>query len=367
MLTDLLGCLRSLLRNISNVSALNFDADMVTSISISLLTAPKRATDFRIGAFSTIGSLSSAGTHIRHRVPCCWKWNSSKLYRSIPSSLAKRLRFFISLFRFWIRVCNKRPRFAKAKTHLSENALALTHTHFHPVLLRKVMREQFSVPEILPIAKLFRTLVQIILQLIPGLFFQSPRSSRSFLLGQPCKSAIVKTSYPAMHSPRVLPDKPCNLPATKALADQQHTVETVVIAGFIGPHDFLPNGNSHDLLVHNLQLAHGFPIQLKVWGILSQIEAGMSRDKCGIIYDGLYNKLLLDKPPPGASIANTCVNVLTLTGFTYRGLSPHKFTPVPGVYKSLERTCYIARHLEDLSKANVIAIKLVLVQPTARP
>ena len=29
--------------------------------------------------------------------------------------------------------------------------------------------------------------------------------------------------------------------------------------------------------------------------------------------------------------ANTCVNVLTLTGFTYRGLSPHKFTPVPGV------------------------------------
>jgi hypothetical protein len=24
---------------------------------------------------------------------------------------------------------------------------------------------------------------------------------------------------------------------------------------------------------------------------------------------------------------------LTLTGFRYRGLSPHKFTPVPGVHK----------------------------------
>ncbi len=34
--------------------------------------------------------------------------------------------------------------------------------------------------------------------------------------------------------------------------------------------------------------------------------------------------------------ANTYVNVLTLTGFMYRGLSPHKFTPVPGVRKSFE-------------------------------
>ncbi|MFA4917093.1 MAG: hypothetical protein WC560_10535 [Syntrophales bacterium] len=33
-------------------------------------------------------------------------------------------------------------------------------------------------------------------------------------------------------------------------------------------------------------------------------------------------------PLPSASI---CVNVsIALTGFTYRGLSPHKFTPVPG-------------------------------------
>src|SRR3972149_2819010 len=39
---------------------------------------------------------------------------------------------------------------------------------------------------------------------------------------------------------------------------------------------------------------------------------------------------------PPLPLANTCVNVLTLTGFTYRGLSPHKFTPVPGVHQAIQ-------------------------------
>jgi len=43
-----------------------------------------------------------------------------------------------------------------------------------------------------------------------------------------------------------------------------------------------------------------------------------------------FGRFLAVPPLPSA---NTCVNVLTLTGFMYRGrgLSPHKFTPVPGV------------------------------------
>src|SRR3990172_3384548 len=41
---------------------------------------------------------------------------------------------------------------------------------------------------------------------------------------------------------------------------------------------------------------------------------------------------------PPLPLANTCVNVLTLTGFMYRGLSPHKFTPVPGVPSSIKAT-----------------------------
>jgi len=33
-----------------------------------------------------------------------------------------------------------------------------------------------------------------------------------------------------------------------------------------------------------------------------------------------------------------CQCIFTLTGFTYRGLTPHKFTPMPGVHQALVRT-----------------------------
>ena len=33
-----------------------------------------------------------------------------------------------------------------------------------------------------------------------------------------------------------------------------------------------------------------------------------------------------------------CQCIFTLTGFTYRGLAPHKFTPMPGVHKRIHPT-----------------------------
>src|SRR3990172_1160505 len=48
-----------------------------------------------------------------------------------------------------------------------------------------------------------------------------------------------------------------------------------------------------------------------------------------------FGRFLAVPPLPSA---NTCVNVLTLTGFTYRELSPHKFTPMPGVHQSIKAT-----------------------------
>ena len=41
-------------------------------------------------------------------------------------------------------------------------------------------------------------------------------------------------------------------------------------------------------------------------------------------------------PLPSASIWANGLN--TLTGFTHRGLTPHKFTPVPGVHQTLHQT-----------------------------
>jgi len=42
-------------------------------------------------------------------------------------------------------------------------------------------------------------------------------------------------------------------------------------------------------------------------------------------------------PPDGRSPFRPCLGlVLVLLWFSYRGLAPHKFTPVPGVHKSFE-------------------------------
>jgi len=49
---------------------------------------------------------------------------------------------------------------------------------------------------------------------------------------------------------------------------------------------------------------------------------------------------------------------LTLAGFTYRGLSPHKFTPVPGVHQSLHLTANSSAVFERLCPAS----KQVVIQ-----
>lgn len=54
-----------------NFTASNLGENCVTSCPFVRLTAPNRATDFRVGACSSMGSVSSGGTHIRQRVPCC--------------------------------------------------------------------------------------------------------------------------------------------------------------------------------------------------------------------------------------------------------------------------------------------------------
>ncbi|MCG8531410.1 MAG: hypothetical protein MI749_12190, partial [Desulfovibrionales bacterium] len=52
----------------------------------------------------------------------------------------------------------------------------------------------------------------------------------------------------------------------------------------------------------------------------------------------------LQLPSDGSSRFRPCFRLILLlmlyasTGFTYRGLAPHKFTPMPGVHKELDRT-----------------------------
>lgn len=87
-------CRSSVFRKVSNVAALNVAHSERMNLPVRKLTAPKQATDLRVGAWRRTGSLISGGTHIRHRVPCCWKWHSSTLQSSTPRRRARRCSFF---------------------------------------------------------------------------------------------------------------------------------------------------------------------------------------------------------------------------------------------------------------------------------
>jgi len=66
---------------------------------------------------------------------------------------------------------------------------------------------------------------------------------------------------------------------------------------------------------------------------------GVSLSRLFFFFAGLVS-FALRLPSDSPSRFRPCLRLvlvsrsLTLTGFRYRGLSPHKFTPVPGVHKS---------------------------------
>lgn len=163
----LAACFRSFLRKLWNVMALNFFSNCVTRHPLRMLTAPNKAIDLRVGASSWMGSLSSGGTHILILEPCCWKWHSSKLHKSMLGSFASFRRFFKNLLLFWICFSNQGARFAKPKTKGAKNPLALPGSQIHPITLPQMMRQQFSIPKVLMITQFTRMLAKILAHRLP--------------------------------------------------------------------------------------------------------------------------------------------------------------------------------------------------------
>lgn len=103
--------------------ALNVFSNCVMSWPPLTFIAPNKAMDLRVGAKSWIGSISSGGTHILIHKPCCWKWHSSRLHKSMPRSFARLCPFFKSCLLFWVSFSNQWARFTKSKTQVTKNTL----------------------------------------------------------------------------------------------------------------------------------------------------------------------------------------------------------------------------------------------------
>ena len=53
------------------LSASNIDWVTAINLPVRTFTAPNNAIDFLVGAWRSVGFLSSGGTHMTHRDPCC--------------------------------------------------------------------------------------------------------------------------------------------------------------------------------------------------------------------------------------------------------------------------------------------------------
>jgi hypothetical protein len=219
-------------------------------------TAPNRASDLRVGARNWTGSMSSGGTHILIREPCCWKWHSSRLHRSMPRFLASLRRFFKRYLFFWVGLSNQWTRFPKPKTQVSKNSLALPYPQVHAVGLPEMMGKELPIPEILFISQIAGLPAKVPTYHIPLLCCQPSWPTGPPTIAQTSKAVPFKTANPALNSGRVLPKETPNLRATQTATDQQHSMKSMVIPSLLGSRNLLLNSNAHNGSIGYLKFSH---------------------------------------------------------------------------------------------------------------
>lgn len=249
-------CFNSFFRRVSNVMATNFSHIERTNLPVLKLTAPKQATDLRVGAWDNTGSLTSGDTYIRHRMPCCWKWHSSKLHSSMSVRLASRRSFFKSRDPHRVGLSNLRSGFAQPESHLTKDALTLTYSKLHPVVLPQVLGKQPAVPQVFDMTKLFGGALHISPKRRPLLGIKRGGATGVLSFAQPIQAIFFEPLDPTLHGTWVLSKGVGHLLTTLSASNQQQSMQSMAIARLVGADNFLLNGDTHYLGVSNFQSPH---------------------------------------------------------------------------------------------------------------
>jgi hypothetical protein len=261
-------------------------------------TPPKYALLLRVGAWSTTGSFCSGGTHMRHRVPCCWKWHSSIDQISYRSSPFNRFSFFICSLYCWIGLGNKRSWFAKPKTKLVKKSLALPNTQYLSIPLPYMVHQELPIPHRLLKSKIQRRPAKVFTDSIDVFSTEPVRSTAPFLLSKTSKSIIVEASDPILDSPNATTKHARDLFARHTTACQKNAVELVVIPRLLRSNDFLLNCHLHNITILYVEFLHIGS---------SYIKYRRKPHLFAIIYVAVYNSILVirplfvSSPQPGAS------------------------------------------------------------------
>ncbi len=230
----------------------------MSTCAISYLNAMKKILPdtFWVGACRTTGSISSGGTHMVQRDPCCWKWHSSSNQISRSSLTVSGFSFFISLLCFYICFGNERVLFMPAKFQFVKQTAILTFTHIYTKFFVKMMPKKLSIPKILRISQLTRTLAQILFGGIQHAFIQYSTTFRSKPFFKTSKTTLFKITNPVLNSSRTSSENVNNFVATEPRTYKQYSVQPMVISLFLGSHNFLLNCNSHNISIFYFKLAH---------------------------------------------------------------------------------------------------------------
>ncbi len=237
--------------------ALNFFSNWVNSLPSFVLTAPNKETDFRVGAISKMGSLSSGGTHRVALDPCCWKWHSSKLHRSMLPLWANLRRFFKSLLLLRVGTSDHGSRFSQSKAQLVKESLTLANPHHNLLGLLNMIRQKLSIPEILGVPKLPRRSSQIPIHDLQLLRRQSPTAPRFFMIFQTAESMGLKPLNPPLNSHWMMPKQLSHFIAGPSPTNKQYSMKTMIVTRFLRTKDFILQCDFHNLWVSNFQTSHG--------------------------------------------------------------------------------------------------------------
>ena len=140
---------------------------------------------------------------------------------------------------FRIRMSNLRPWFTEPEAQRPEEALTLTDTQMHRELLLDEGGQRLAVPEVRRDAYRLGRLSECTANDLQLFGSQARWPARPLFLLQTSQAILAIGAYPVLVSARGIAQRRCCLAAGHALGHEQNSMESVIIAGFVGAVDFV--------------------------------------------------------------------------------------------------------------------------------
>jgi len=157
-----------------------------------------------------------------------------------------------------VGVGNQGARFAQAKAPLPEQTLALPHPQLNMEVLLDPSAQRFAIPQGAGQTQVPRGLAQGPVNFPQLRFAQTGWTPRALALGQPRKAAVLQTPHPILNSARGVSEQAADLWTSRSLGHQQHSMETVIIAGLFRTADLVLQSQNHSSGISNLQWSHAY-------------------------------------------------------------------------------------------------------------